>query len=62
MNFALFPVTVADMLAEVERELAVRRQVYPRLIAERGMVQAKADRQIAVLEALAVHLRAEVTP
>lgn len=47
----LFPITVADEIAELERELKMRHQVYPRRVASGMLSQAKADRQIAVLEA-----------
>jgi hypothetical protein len=44
--------TMHDMLTEIERELAQRRRVYPRLIAAGKMSQATADRQIAIMEAI----------
>ena len=56
----LFPVTVEDMLAECEREIALRRRVYPRWIETGRISQQKADRQIEVLKALVMHLRLEM--
>ncbi len=46
-------VTPAEKLKSVERELGMRRQVYPRRVAEGKMKQEAADREIAVMEAIA---------
>lgn len=46
----MFPVTIEDEITELNRELGMRRQVYSRLVGEGKMPQAKADRQIAVME------------
>jgi hypothetical protein len=53
----LFPVTRTDMVMEVERELALRRRVYPRLIATGRMKLQQAERQITVMEAVLEELR-----
>ena len=53
----LFPITRGEMLAESEREVALRKRVYPRWVADKKLTQAKADRQIAVMEAVAKLLR-----
>jgi hypothetical protein len=45
-------VSNADKLKEIERELAQRRRVYPRLIAAGKMSKATADRQTAILESI----------
>lgn len=45
----LFPITLMDMIVELERELVQRKRVYPRLIANGTLKQDKADRQVAVL-------------
>ena len=45
----LFPVTLMEMIAELERELALRTSVYPRWVAAGKLKKDKADRQIAVL-------------
>ena len=42
------PYSVEDKLAAIERELAYRRRVYPRLVAEKKLSQFQADRQIAI--------------
>jgi hypothetical protein len=50
------PVTLEDMIAEVERELAFRNYVYPNLVAKRRMKQGDADehmrRMLAVRDTL----------
>lgn len=45
-------ITLADQVACVEREIAMRRAVYPGLVARERMSQAKADREIAAMEAV----------
>ena len=45
------------MIAEVERELRLRRRVYPQWVAAGKLSQQKADRQIAVMEAIAERLK-----
>lgn len=52
----LFPnapvqVSLKDQIAEVGRECAMRRRVYPRWVADNKMTQAAADRQIAAMDA-----------
>ena len=49
----LFPATLAEMAREAEREVALRRRVYPRWVAEGRMKQHHAERQIALMEAIA---------
>ena len=39
--------------AAADREVAQRRKVYPRLVAEGRMTQAFADQQIAIMQAIA---------
>lgn len=45
--------TAAEKRAAAERELKFRRRVYPRWIAAGKMTQKEADRQIALMEAIA---------
>lgn len=45
--------TAQDKLEAVQRELAFRRRVYERRVADGKMTQQLADRQIAVFEAIA---------
>jgi hypothetical protein len=48
----LFPPSLSDMIAEVDRELEMRRRVYPRRVADRKMTQALADRQLDRMTAI----------
>jgi hypothetical protein len=47
-----------DQIREVERELGARRHVYPRLIDSGKLTRQKADRQMAVMAAVAATLKA----
>jgi hypothetical protein len=54
---SLFPETRAvvrnlDKLKCAQRELALRERVYPRRVASGMLTQEKADREIAVMEAI----------
>lgn len=51
--------TAADKAKCAEREVAQRRRVYPRLVESRRMKQAEADRQIAIMEAIAADYTAQ---
>lgn len=50
--------TAREKLAEVSREAALRRRVYPRFVAAGRLSQAKADEQIACMDAIANDYRA----
>lgn len=45
-------ISLASQIAEIDRELAQRRSVYPRLVASKGMRQSIADLQVKHLEAV----------
>lgn len=45
-------VSLADQIAEVEREIKMRRRVYASRVADRMMTAAAAARQIGVMEAV----------
>jgi len=45
-------VSLASQIAEVDRELAQRKLVYPRMVAGRGMRQGIADLQMSHLQAV----------
>ncbi len=45
-------VSLSSQIAEVDRELAQRRQVYPRLVSSRAMRQSIADLQMEHLQAV----------
>lgn len=53
----LLPVTLEDMVVEIRRECAMRRQVYGRLVAEHRMNRRQADRRIDVMDALLMYLQ-----
>jgi hypothetical protein len=44
--------TATEKLAEIDRELRLRRHVYPSRVAAGKLGQKVADRQIALLEAI----------
>lgn len=46
------PVTIADMLYECRRELALRRSVYPKQVAMQRITKVQAERQMARLTAI----------
>jgi len=50
-----------EKLDAVERELALRRRVYPNRVGTHRMSQQFADRQIAIFEAIAADYRDRVT-
>lgn len=52
----LFRPTLDEEIAEVERELEMRRKIFPGRVQMRAMSQAKADRQIALMESVAESL------
>jgi len=53
----LFEPTLAEMIAEAERELAMRRRVYPRWVEAGRMKQHHAERRIEMMAAIAEFLR-----
>lgn len=53
-------ITTADKLKEAKRELAQRRRVYPRLIEKGSLTREAADRQTAIMQAIADDYEARV--
>lgn len=56
----LFPIPLAEQIQCVEREIALRKRVYPRRVSDRKMSQAQADKQLAAMTAVLdtlLHLR-----
>ena len=51
------PIDLTAQVQEVEREIKLRRRVYPRWIIDGKLTQAAADRQIEVMEAVLATLR-----
>ncbi|WP_185982847.1 hypothetical protein [Aureimonas mangrovi] len=50
-------ITALDKAECADREVKQRRRVYPRFVSDGRMTQAFADRQIAVMEAIAADYR-----
>jgi len=44
--------TVTEMIACAEREIRLRKHVYPRLVREVRMTQTTADRELEVMRAI----------
>lgn len=57
MAEGLFPLTIDDQIACVEREIRMRERVYPRWVGQGKMTQAKADHETAVMREALVTLR-----
>lgn len=51
------PVPLSEQIKCVEREIVLRRRVYPRWVESGRMKQAKADQEIAAMEAILETLR-----
>jgi len=51
-------ITVEDKRRSAERELGMRRRVYPRWVEIKKMTQAMSDREIAIMEAIVDDYRA----
>lgn len=49
--------TIGEQLDAAERELAMRRRVYPRWVSEQKMTKAKADHETDCMDAIAETLR-----
>lgn len=49
--------TITEQIKAVERELIMRRNVYPRRVAENKMAQTDADHQTECMEAVLETLR-----
>lgn len=50
---------LVDQIKCAERELAMRRNVYPKLVITKRMNQEKADKEINGMEAIVATLRAK---
>lgn len=58
----MFPITLADQLAAVRREIAMRERAYPRFVANGKLTQAKADHELAAMRAILETLNKLSTP
>lgn len=50
------PISLTEMIACVDRELKMRARVYPRWVADKKMLQATADVEIARMKAIRENL------
>jgi hypothetical protein len=48
----LLAIDKQEMITELEREIAARQRVYPRLVANNAMAQRTMDRRIEILRAV----------
>lgn len=60
-------VSLPDQITCVEREIAMRKSAYPRWVAGKKLAQAKADHELAAMQAVlktlqAVQSQKELTP
>jgi hypothetical protein len=53
-------ITLADMVECAGREVGLRKNVYPGMIARGKISMAKADREIAVMEAIHQYLKRDL--
>jgi len=51
--------TAREKAEEASREIAQRQGVYPRLVAQRRLTPAKADRQIAIMREILADYEAQ---
>jgi hypothetical protein len=48
----LFPPSIDEQIACVEREIRLREFVYPRRVRDKRLTQAKADRELETMRAI----------
>lgn len=53
----LFEPSLAEMISDAQREISMRKAVYPGLVARGKLSQDRADRQIKTMEAIVERLR-----
>lgn len=53
-------ITLEEMLECAKRELAMRKRVYPNWVAQKRMIQKKADTEIAGMDAIVQYLSAQL--
>lgn len=56
----LFDPSLDEMVREIEREIVLRRSVYPGLVERRRLTQVRADRQILIMQFVLANLREQV--
>lgn len=45
-------ITIKQIMGEIDRELQVRRRVFPKWVETKKLIQSEADHRIATLQAL----------
>lgn len=58
----LLPVTLVEMLAEMERDLLARKRVYHNRTFTRRLTHERAERRLAIVQAIIDNLTAQMTP
>lgn len=58
----LFSPTMDEMIAEVDREIELRKRVFPRWVANGQLKRDVADRRIRILECVSAYLSMEKSP
>ena len=59
-DFMIDDITDADKLQCAERELALRKRVYPRFVEQKKMSLGRSELEIAIMAAIADDYRAKV--
>jgi hypothetical protein len=59
---AVSEISIEDKIAELNRELAMRHKVYPRLVLQGNMRGSDADRRIAIIKAIIKDYERQVQP
>lgn len=62
MAASMIEPTLAEQIDELERELTMRRRVYPRLVANGKLGADKAARSMLIIETIIKRLRRELQP
>jgi hypothetical protein len=58
----LLPVSLTEMLAELERDLLARKRVYANRVFTRRLTHEKAERRVAIVAALIELVRDQMQP
>lgn len=56
----LFPITAAEVVKEMERELRMRHHVYTKQVADKKLSQDTADRRIAIVQKVIGDYRGQI--
>lgn len=56
----LIPFTLHEQIGSVEREIAMRKKVYPRWVSQGKITREKAEKEIGLMEAVLATLNAVI--